>query len=243
MPLTILRAILVLLLYGAVCAAHATPSRVLIFSKTAGFRHESIPIAVAALQRLAAQQMLDSDASEDAGVFTTERLSRYGAVVFVNTTGDVLDDSQQRALRDFIEEGGGFVGVHAAADTEYDWPWYGTLVGAWFRSHPPGLLTARVRFARHGIAAQGREWRITDEIYNYRDNPRGRVRVLATVEEADYAGGTMGADHPIAWCHAPRRGRAWYAGLGHDAALYADPTFLRLLARGLRYATRLSEDC
>lgn len=238
-----LRSALALLLCGAVSAAVAAPSRVLIFSKTAGFRHESIPVAVAALQRLAAQQMLDSDASEDAGVFTAERLSRYGAVVFVNTTSDVLDDSQQRALQDFIEEGGGFVGVHAAADTEYDWPWYGKLVGAWFRSHPPGLHATRVRFTQDGIAAQGREWQVVDEIYNYRDNPRGRVRVLATVEEADYTGGTMGADHPIAWCHESRRGRAWYTGLGHDAKLYADPVFLRQLARGLRYATRLSEDC
>ena len=243
MTLNFLRGALALLLCGAVSAAVAAPSRVLIFSKTAGFRHESIPVAVAALQRLAAQQMMDADTSEDAGVFTAERLSRYGAVVFVSTTGDVLDDAQQRALQDFIEEGGGFVGVHAAADTEYDWPWYGRLVGAWFRNHPPGLQTTRVRFVQDGIAAQGREWQVTDEIYNYRDNPRGRVRVLATVQEADYAGGTMGADHPIAWCHESRRGRAWYTGLGHDAKLYADPVFLRHLARGLRYATRLSEDC
>lgn len=243
MVLNFLRGMLALLLCGTVSAAVAAPSRVLVFSKTGGFRHESIPTAVAALQQLAAQQMLDSDASEDAGVFTTERLARYGAVVFVNTTGDVLDDAQQRVLQDFIEAGGGFVGVHAAADTEYDWPWYGKLVGAWFRSHPPGLQTTRVHFVQDGIAVQGREWQVTDEIYNYRDNPRGRVRVLATVEEADYAGGTMGADHPIAWCHESRRGRAWYTGLGHDAKLYADPVFLRQLARGLRYATRLSEDC
>jgi len=177
-------------------------------------------------------------------VFTAERLARYGAVVFVNTTGNVLDDAQQRALRDFIENGGGFVGVHAAADTEYDWPWYGKLVGAWFLGHPPGLHTTRVHFAQDGIAPHDREWRVTDELYNYRTNTRRHARVLATITEADYSGGTMGADHPIAWCHElPRRGRAWYTGLGHDAKLYSDPVFLRHLARGLRYATRLAEEC
>ena len=236
----------VLLLFALLCAAvaNAQPTdRMLVFSKTAKFRHDAIPVAVAALQRVAAQEGLLADHSEDADAFTAANLARYRVVVFASTTGDVLDDAQQAAMEGFIRGGGGFVGVHAAADTEYDWPWYGKLVGAWFRSHPPGLQTTRVHFVQDGIAVQGREWQVTDEIYNYRDNPRGRVRVLATVEEADYAGGTMGADHPIAWCHESRRGRAWYTGLGHDAKLYADPVFLRQLARGLRYVTRLSEDC
>lgn len=224
-------------------AVAAPPSRVLIFSKTAGFRHDSIPGAVAALSDIARRQSLDADASEDASVFTPDRLRRYRAVVFVNTTGDILDPEQQRVLEAFIRAGGGFMGVHAAADTEYDWPWYGELVGAWFLGHPPGLQTTRVRFGHDGIAARGREWRVTDEIYNYRRNPRGSVAVIATVDEHDYAGGTMGDDHPIAWCHGFEGGRAWYTGLGHDAAMYSDATFLRHLRRGLRYVTGRAETC
>ena len=224
-------------------AAQAAMPRVLVFSKTTGWRHDSIPTAVAAVQKLAMAESLYSHATEDASVFTPENLKSYRAVIFVNTTGDVLDAAQQQALQDFIEGGGGFMGIHSAADTEYDWPWYGTLVGAWFKSHPPGLQTSRVHFTQEGIADSGREWRVTDELYNYRSNPREQVTVLATVDERDYEGGTMGDDHPISWCHASGQGRAWYTGFGHYAKLYADPVFARQLSRGLRYAAGFSKEC
>ena len=217
-------------------------ARVLVFTKTSGWRHDSIPVTVAALQRLGAQEGMQVDHSEDARDFNAGRLSRYQAVVFANTTGDVLNEAQQAAMENFVRAGGGFLGIHSAADTEYEWPWYGRLVGAWFKRHPPGLQTARVTFE----GSQGdmpKRWKVTDELYDYRDNPRGRVQVLATVDERDYAGGGMGDDHPIAWCHAYDGGRAWYAGLGHDAAIYADPVFAQWLRRGLRYATGLSDDC
>lgn len=233
----------VLLLCSLPMVAPAASPRILIFSKTAGYRHESIPVAVEKLRDIARRQSLQTDASEDAAVFSPERLRGYRAVVFVNTTGDILDARQQRALETFIRAGGGFMGVHAAADTEYEWPWYGTLVGAWFLGHPPGLQTTRVTFNREGIAAHGREWRVTDEIYNYRRNPRGQVEVIATVDERDYTGGTMGNDHPIAWCQSIGDGRAWYTGLGHDAAMYADPVFARHLARGLRHVSGQAADC
>src|SRR3546814_13001035 len=84
-----------------------------------------------------------------------------------------MDAAQQAALRAFVEGGGGFVGIHAAADTEYGWPWYEALVGAWFESHPPGLQDTRLTFADDGVAPHGREWRVTDELYNYR--PIGRA--------------------------------------------------------------------
>lgn len=219
------------------------PARILVFTRTAGFRHDSIPVAVDTVRELARQQGWQVDHGEDAGAFTRENLARYRVVVFASTTGDVLDDAQQAALQAFVERGGGFVGIHAAADTEYDWPWYGQLVGAWFKSHPPGFQATRVTFADDGIAAHGREWPVTDELYNYRDNPRPRVRVVATVDESAYEGGTMGADHPIAWCHPAGRGRAWYTGLGHRGELYADPTFRRHLLRGLRHAAGVSDAC
>jgi len=236
----LLGALLCLMAPGAAQAAE--PARVLIFSKTAEFRHDSIPVAVAALQRLAAQESLAVDHGEDASAFTAANLSRYRAVVFANTTGDVLDEPQQKALEEFVGNGGGFMGVHSAADTEKEWPWYGGLVGAWFHSHPPGLQTTRVVF-ESGAADAPSDWTVTDEIYNYRSNPREQVTVLATVDEDDYEGGTMGEDHPIAWCHAYSGGRAWYTGLGHDAAMYEDTVFQAQLRRGLRYAAGLAPEC
>lgn len=226
----------------AAAAPAAAPSRIFVFSKTAGFRHDAIPTAVATLQRLATEEGLVADHSEDADDFTAANLARYRVVVFANTTGDVLDPAQQQALEGFVRQGGGFVGVHAAADTEYDWAWYGRLVGAYFHGHPPGLQSTRVQPERNGQPA-GASWPIRDELYNYRSNPRGQVQVIATVDERLYPGGSMGADHPISWCHAFDGGRSWYTGLGHDAAIYADPNFLTELRQGLRYAAGRSEEC
>ena len=242
----IIPTLLIALLSPALCveaAATQPQPRVLVFSKTAGFRHDSIPTAVAALQRLGAQEGLAVDHSEDAGDFNDKNLRRYRAVIFASTTGDVLDANQQAAMESFVRAGGGYVGVHAAADTEYDWPWYGQLVGAWFKSHPPGLQTTKVVFEHAGIPTDTPAWTVTDEIYNYRSNPRSAVQVTATVDERDYQGGTMGADHPIAWCHSYDGGRAWYTGLGHEIKLYADPQFEAQLRRGLRYAVRLADEC
>lgn len=230
------------LLLAGVTEAVPPVDRVLIFSKTAGYRHESIPTAVATLQRLAGEAGMAADHSEDANDFTKENLARYRVVVFASTTGDVLALPQQQAFEDFVRGGGGFVGVHSASDTEYDWPWYGRLVGAYFRSHPPGLQASHVRPERDGRPV-GTAWPIRDELYNFRSNPRGQVRVVATVEERDYEGGTMGADHPIAWCHGVSRGRSWYTGLGHDVAVYAHRDFLAQLRRGLRYAAGRSDEC
>jgi type 1 glutamine amidotransferase len=242
----IIPTLLIALVSPALCveaAATQPQPRVLVFSKTAGFRHDSIPTAVAALQRLGAQEGLAVDHSEDAGDFNDKNLRRYRAVIFASTTGDVLDAAQQAAMENFVRAGGGYMGVHAAADTEYDWPWYGQLVGAWFKSHPPGLQTTKVVFEHAGIPTDAPAWTVTDEIYNYRSNPRSVVQVTATVDERDYQGGTMGADHPIAWCHSYDGGRAWYTGLGHEIKLYADPQFEAQLKRGLRYTVRLADEC
>ena len=214
---------------------------VLVFTRTAKFRHDSIPTAVATLRALATAQGLRTDHGEDPAVFTAANLARYRAVVFANTTGDVLDEAQQAALQAYVEGGGGFLGLHSAADTEYDWPWYGELVGAWFHKHPPGLQTAQVTL--HGAGHDGQRWTITDELYNYRRNPRPWVQVLATVDETSYTGGTMGSDHPIAWCRPMQQGRSWYTGFGHDDAVFADEQVRALLRRGLAYATGAAASC
>lgn len=216
--------------------------RMLVFTKTTGWRHDSIPVAADTLRALGTELNWQVEHGEDAGAFTTQNLSRYRLVVFANTTGDVLDDAQQAALRGFVENGGGFVGIHSAADTEYGWPWYEELVGAWFKSHPPDLQTTDAVFEGERPLLE-RRWRVTDELYNYRSNPRDKVRVIATVDERGYEGGTMGADHPIAWCRSMGAGRTWYTGLGHRVEMYADATFRAHLLRGLRFAAGLSENC
>ena len=195
------------------------------------------------MRELAAAAGLDVVHSEDPELFDDATLAGFAVVAFVNTTGPILDAPQRAAFERYVRAGGGFLGVHAAADTGQDWPWYGELVGAWFESHPPGLQATQVRF-EPGRALPGfAHWPIADELYNYQRNPRPRVEVIATVDERLYADGTMGDDHPIAWCHARFGGRAWYTGLGHDRSVYADPAFRAHLLRGLRHAAGQSDDC
>lgn len=221
----------------------ASPARILVFTRTMGWRHDSIPVAIETLRQLGGEAGLLVEHSEDPTQFDARTLARYRAVVFANTTLDVLDAPQQQAFERFVAAGGGYVGIHSAADTEYDWPWYGELVGAWFESHPPGLQASPVHFEADHALPGSEGWQVRDELYNYRRNPRLRVDVIASVDESAYAGGKMGADHPIAWCHQRLGGRAWYTGLGHDIPLYADARFRAHLLRGLRYATSQSDDC
>ncbi len=226
-------------------AAHASddPSQILVFSKTAGFRHDSIPAGVAALRALPGFQVT---ATEDAAAFTTRNLAKYDAVVFLSTTGDVLNDSQQKAFERYIGRGGGFAGIHAAADTEYEWPFYGRLVGAYFRQHP-AIQEADVVLEDRAHAATAhlpQRWHRTDEWYDYRTNPRTTAHILATLDESTYTGGVMGADHPHAWCKTLGPGRSFYTGGGHTAESYSDPAFLAHLRGGIEYAAGLvNADC
>lgn len=220
-----------------------SPARILVFTATRGWRHDSIPEAVDTLRVLIAANGFEMLHSEDPAYFDDARLHGFRAVVFANTTHDVLDDAQQSALERFVRGGGGFVGIHSAADTEHGWPWYGELVGAWFESHPPGLQATDVRFEPgHRVPALD-GWHIIDEIYSFKRNPRPFVDVIATVDNGMFEGGRMGADHPIAWCHARFGGRAWYTALGHAGTVYADPRFREHLQRGLRYASGQDDDC
>lgn len=210
----------------------------LVFTRTAGFRHASIPAGIAAVQALGRLHSFGVDATEDPQAFNDENLSQFQVVIFLNTTGNVLSDFQQGALERFIRRGGGFVGVHSASDTEYDWSWYGGLVGAWFDSHP-AIQGATVRVANppHRSTA-GLPPTITreDEWYNFRDNPASRVTVLLTVDETSYTGGTMGATHPVSWYRPYDGGRAWYTAMGHTEASYSEPAFLSHLAGGILWA-------
>ena len=215
--------------------------RLLVFSKTGGFRHASIKDGKIALQKLAAEHNFRVDFTEDSSVFTDANLAHYDAVVFLLTTGTILDDNQKAAFERYIRAGGGYVGVHSASDTEYDWSWYGGLVGAYFdRIHGHSKVmqatihvTDRTQPSTMMLPAI---WIRTDEWYNFATNPRGKVNVLMTIDEKSYKGGTMGADHPIAWYHEYDGGRAWYTALGHTSASYYEPLFLAHLWGGIVYA-------
>ncbi|MCI3223264.1 ThuA domain-containing protein [Streptomyces sp. NP-1717] len=231
---------------GASADAAADPYEVLVFSKTAGFRHDSIPVGIETIRDLGAAGEFTVTATEDSGAFTTANLADYEAVVFLSTTGDVLDGAQQTALKSYVDGGGGYVGVHAAADTEYGWPEYEGLVGAWFKSHP-AIQQATIENEDRTHPATSHldpTWTRTDEWYNYRTNPRENVRVLQSLDESTYNGGEMGDDHPITWCDEQAAGRSFYTGLGHTRESYADPAFRQVLLGGIRYAAgAVDADC
>ena len=214
------------------------PVSVLVFSKTAAFRHDSIPAGITAIRQLSAARGFSVDASEDASAFTDESLAKYKAVVFLSTTGDVLNPVQEAAFERFVRRGGGFVGVHSATDTEYDWPFYGALVGAYFAGHPDiQSATVQIEDAAHPAASSlPRAWTRRDEWYNFRQNPRGRVNVLATLDERTYTGGTMAPDHPIMWSHTYEGGRSFYTAGGHTQESFSEAPFLDHLARAILWA-------
>jgi type 1 glutamine amidotransferase len=245
------RSLLFLAMLGVSLAASASaqtikPSfTVLVFSKTTGFRHDSIPDGIAAIRALGAEHSFGVAETKDAGRFTGAILPQYKVVVFLSTTGDILDAEQRTVFERYIRSGGGFVGIHSASDTEYHWPWYGRLIGAWFASHPQiQHATIHIEDPDHpstkGLPAS---WERTDEWYNFRSNPRSAVHVLASLDEASYSGGAMGTDHPIAWCQNIDGGRSWYTAMGHTKESYAEPLFRLHLLGGIESAAGVAAGC
>jgi glucose/arabinose dehydrogenase/cytochrome c551/c552 len=236
------------LFWGLACCAFLTLScnnkrdgnpKVLVFSKTAGFKHASIPVGIAAIQKLGKENNFEVDTTRNAAVFQQDSLSQYAAVIFMSTTGDVLDYKQEAGFERYIQAGGGFVGVHAATDTEYDWNWYGRLVGAYFNGHPRGTPEADFIIKDKSFGATSfftdTIWHRTDEMYNFKKlNPD--VHVLMTIDESTYEGGTNGDYHPMSWYHEYDGGRAFYTALGHTDESYSDPLYLQHLLGGIEYA-------
>ncbi len=219
------------------CSNELPEKRVLVFSKTDGYRHESISVGKMAIMKLGEENGFRVDTTENANFFVTDSLKRYSAVVFLNTTQNVLDYRQQAHFERYVQAGGGFVGIHSAADTEYHWPWYVKLVGASFESHPE-QQNANIDVLDHDhLSTQNlpEKWERFDEWYNYKNiNPN--VNVLATLDESTYKGGKNGDPHPIAWYHEFDGGRAFYTGLGHTKESYSEPEFLQHLSGGINYA-------
>jgi type 1 glutamine amidotransferase len=229
--------LLVLAIFLFTNTVSAQKKRVLVFSKTAGFKHSSIGVGVAAVQKLGAENKFEVDTTTNSGAFTPQNLEKYSAVIFMNTTGDVLNDEQQKTFEQFINSGKGFVGVHSATDTEYGWPWYNKLVGAYFVSHPEQQMATLNVVDRKTIATKHlpEVWNRKDEWYNFKDiNPD--IKVLITIDETTYKGGKNDNKHPMAWYHDFDGGRSFYTELGHVEESYTDPLFLSHLLGGIKYA-------
>ncbi|UTA67404.1 ThuA domain-containing protein [Emticicia sp. 21SJ11W-3] len=218
----------------------AQQKRVLVFSKTKGWRHSSIPFGKEAIKKLGVENNFSVDISENSDDFNDANLKKYSAVIFNSTTGNVLNNEQQAAFERYIQSGGGFVGIHAAADTEYEWPWYGQLVGAYFESHPNNsnvrkatvLVTDKTHISTTHLPDK---WDRTDEWYNYKSIFRG-IKPLAYLDESTYDGGTNGGNHPMAWYHEFDGGRSFYTGGGHTDESFSEPLFLKHLLGGITFA-------
>ncbi|MFK7812508.1 MAG: ThuA domain-containing protein [Maribacter sp.] len=213
--------------------------KVLVFSKTMGFKHASIPAGIAAIQKLGVENGFEVDTTKNGELFNEENLKQYSSIIFLSTTMNVLDARQEAAFERYIQSGGGYVGVHAATDTEYDWGWYNKLVGAQFLSHPAGTPEADFIIKDNSFIATKHftdsVWHRSDEIYNYKNiNPD--VNVLMTVDESTYEGGKNGDVHPFAWYHEFDGGRAFYTGAGHTDESFSEALFLKHLLGGIQYA-------
>lgn len=215
-----------------------TDRRLLVFSKTSGWRHSSIEDGKMALQKLGRENDVDVTLTENAEYFQSDSLKNYSAVIFLNTTETIFNEDQRNAFENYIRSGGGFVGIHSAADTEYDWPFYGELVGAYFDNHPPGTPNANVLLqdpSHPSTAMLPDVWNRDDEWYNYRGFEK-HINVLLTLDTESYEGSDHPGNHPIAWYHDHLGGRSFYTGLGHTGASYTEELFLKHIWGGIEYA-------
>ncbi|MGJ7032050.1 ThuA domain-containing protein [Niabella hirudinis] len=215
----------------------ASKPKVLVFYKTAGFYHKSIEAGLPAIYKLGTKNGFVVDSTKDSGAFTDANLKKYAAIVFLSTTGTLFDEAQQKALQNYVHKGGGIVGIHAATDAEYDWPWYNQMMGAWFLSHPQQQTATLDVVDRSHISTKHlpAQWIRKDEWYNFKNISKD-VKVLITIDEKSYEGGKNGALHPMAWYHQFEGGRVFYTELGHVDESYTDPLFLKHILGGIRYA-------
>lgn len=244
-------------------ASGGRPHRVAVFTRTVGYRHASIPTAIKTITQLGAENGFEVVATEDPAFFTSARLRDFTAIVFANTVGNVLVPQAREAIEEFVTFGGGWAGVHAAADTEYDWPFYTELLsGGRFLCHPlvnqPGCLV-RESSTHLSTAHLPARWLVPyEEFYSFKANVRGTAQVLLSIDEKTYlqdpntsllpsptppysfqkwVSGKMG-DHPMCWQRPIGSGFSWYTALGHEQALYSNAQYRQHLLGGLLTVTR-----
>ena len=221
--------------------------KVLLFTKTNGWHHESIHEGVEAIRKLGERNFFTVEWQEMPTVFNDKKLSEFQVIIFLNTTGDILNNDQQTAFTKFIQSGKGFVGIHSASDTEYEWPWYTQLVGRMFHIHP-AIQTAVLKVVDNkfpGLERMPASWYWTDEWYEFSEEKVKGLNYILAVDEKTYdpnvkwgekVGKGMGDMHPIAWYHEFDGGRSFYTALGHMPAIYSDPIFLEHVYGGIYWA-------
>ncbi|MDB5110332.1 MAG: Crp/Fnr family transcriptional regulator [Mucilaginibacter sp.] len=231
------KASLILFFIANVLFVAAQAKRVLIFSKTGKYHHESIPNGIKAIRKLGRENHFEVDTTTDSTYFTESKLKKYAAIIFLNTSGNVLDTVGKTEFKRYIEAGGGYMGIHCASSTEKSWTWYGQLVGAVFSNHPEpqGGVVNVVDHENPAVRQLPSHWSWKDEWYNFKLVPVN-VHVLLTANEFSYKGGTNGAYHPLAWYHDFDGGRAFYTALGHFPEAYTDPLFVQHILAGIQYA-------
>ena len=219
----------------------AKPIKLLVMSKTTGFRHQSIPAAKEALTLMALQNKWEIVFTEDSTLFDSYRnLKQYNAIIFMQTTGTILDSAEKASFKKYIQNGGGFVGMHTATDTEKDWPWYMQMVGAKFKSHPKQQQASFIiKDSTHSSTKTlPTTWNRFDELYNFTDTLNSNIHVLISLDETSYQGGTMGKNHPIAWYQYFENGRIFQTALGHTSESYKEEKYLEHLKGGILWAAK-----
>jgi type 1 glutamine amidotransferase len=236
-PMRLILILLCVLLTGGAPPAPSRP-RVLVFSKTNHVRHANIPAGIAAIKRLGAENGFDTDDTEDSTWFTPGGLQKYAALVFLNPSGKVFGPDEEKALQDYIRHGGGLAGMHAAATCEYNWPWYGQMLGAYFKSaaYPPQHAKLHVVDKQHpSTKFLPDSLERFDEWYNFREI-RQDLTILVKIDERSYKGGENGDDHPVAWYHSFEGGRVFYTAMGDSDACFSDEVFEKHILGGILYA-------
>jgi|SRR5690606_23870205 len=232
----------VLLLYPffipfSVLSQELPTPKILIFSKTEDYRHESTEMSIDAIKMLCVQNGIQVESTENSKWFTNRKLKKFDAVLFLNSSGDVFNKKQEKAFQKFIRSGGGFVGIHGASTTEYEWDWFGKLIGGYFNGHPePQEATIIVRDTSHlSTKHLPKNWKRFDEWYNFRWVDED-FNVLLLLDESTYDGGRHGDKHPIAWYKSFEGGRMFYTALGHTKESYSEDHFLNHILGGILYA-------
>jgi uncharacterized protein len=221
---------------------------ILVMSKTVGYRHESIPAGLVAIKELAIQNNWKVTATEDSAMFTKTALDTFNVVIFLCTSGNILDEAGENALQQFVESGKGLVTIHSGTDTEYDWKWYNEAIGAHFLGHPPTQKATVIIEDRNNLSTShfpGSTWTTEDEWYSFRRNPRNDVHVLISIDESTYnvddnkwfkgAVQRMG-DHPLVWYKKMGKGIVFQSAFGHTNAMFADPLYRKHLEGAILFA-------
>lgn len=227
----------ILITLASCSSKRSSKPTVLVFFKTGGYYHESIPTGVKAIQDLGDKNGFNVDTTTNANMFAEDSLKKYAALVFLSSTGEILSGNQEIAVERYMQAGGGFVGIHAATDAEYDWSWYVKMIGASFKSHPANQeATLIINDKNHpSTDSLPATWTRKDEWYNFKNlNPD--VKVLISIDEKSYQGGENGDKHPMAWYHNFDGGRVFYTELGHTNESFSEPLYLKHILGGIQYA-------